>query len=56
MPDETPTEALDRFLREATESHEGIFATHRCWRCNNGEKACVQFNSHRCGYPRALND
>jgi hypothetical protein len=53
---ETPTEEFDRLLREAAEYREGIFATHRCWRCNHGEKACVQFDPHRCDYPRALND
>jgi hypothetical protein len=35
---------------------EGIFQTHRCWRCNDGKKACVEGGHRNCTYIRARND
>jgi hypothetical protein len=50
-------ESMLDYLKRWQEAHRGsFFEHHRCWRCNHGEKACVQGNSHNCEYPRALND
>jgi len=34
----------------------GIFRDHRCWKCNDGERPCVNGHPNRCEYPRARND
>jgi hypothetical protein len=34
----------------------GIFRDHRCWKCNDGEKPCVEVDAYRCQYPHARND
>jgi hypothetical protein len=52
--DKTPT--LDEHLRKAAEGKSGIFRDHRCWKCNDGEKPCVEGAVNRCGYPKARND
>jgi hypothetical protein len=34
----------------------GMFVLHRCWKCNDGERACVTDNPRQCKYPHARND
>ncbi len=34
----------------------GIFLDHSCYRCKDGEKACIRGNPHQCDYPHARND
>jgi hypothetical protein len=34
-----------------------MFRDHNCWRCNDGEKPCVNKRGpHDCEYPHARND
>jgi hypothetical protein len=35
---------------------QGMFRYHRCWRCQDGAKPCVQGNPRQCEFPRAKND
>jgi hypothetical protein len=42
--------------REPDPTKTGIFRDHRCWRCNDGEKPCVQRYPNQCEYPHARND
>jgi hypothetical protein len=37
-------------------SKTGIFRDHRCWKCNDGERPCVQSRPGLCEYPHARND
>ncbi len=37
-------------------AHGGLFKDHRCYRCKDGEKPCVQGNPRQCYYPHARND
>lgn len=37
-------------------SKSGIFRSHNCWRCSDGEKPCVNGAPNRCAYPYARND
>ena len=37
-------------------SRQGIFQTHNCSRCDNGNKACVRGDPRRCENPIARND
>src|SRR5262245_16969093 len=32
-----------------------MFEDHRCWKCQDGAKACCEGNPARCDYPRARN-
>jgi hypothetical protein len=34
----------------------GIFHLHRCWKCQDGAKPCVNGSPNRCEYPHAIND
>jgi len=34
----------------------GFFRDHRCWKCQDGRRECVQGNPRRCEYPHARND
>jgi hypothetical protein len=34
----------------------GMFVLHRCWKCNDGELACVVGSPRQCEYPHARND
>lgn len=42
--------------RDADYSRPGIFATHNCWKCDNGKKPCANGNPNRCDYLHARND
>lgn len=42
--------------RDPDYTKEGIFQYHRCWKCNDGEKPCVNGNPRQCDYPHARND
>lgn len=42
--------------RDPDPTKEGIFRDHNCWRCNDGEKPCVNGHPHQCEYPHARND
>jgi hypothetical protein len=35
---------------------EGLFVSHRCWKCRDGTLPCRHGNPRQCGYPRARND
>jgi len=37
-------------------SRKGIFQTHSCAYCRDGELPCKQGGAHRCDNPRARND
>jgi len=37
-------------------SRPGIFATHNCSGCSNGEKPCRNGSPNRCDWPHARND
>ena len=55
MPKEPPSEnSLDP--RDPDYSRPGVFATHNCYRCRDGEKPCVQGGPHRCEFPHARDD
>ena len=47
---------MDKYLRQMAEGKSGIFRDHSCWKCNDGEKPCVNGTVNRCDYPRARND
>ena len=47
---------MARDPRELDNSRPGIFATHNCWKCQDGTKPCVAGSPSRCEYPRARND
>lgn len=42
--------------RDPDYSRHGIFATHNCWKCKDGELSCVQGGGRNCEYPHARND
>lgn len=42
--------------RDPDHTRPGIFATHNCWRCKDGDDPCVQGNPRTCEFPRARND
>jgi len=42
--------------RDPDYSREGRFVWHNCWRCNNGNKPCVQRDPSQCEYLHARND
>jgi len=35
---------------------DAIFRNHNCSRCRSGERACVEGEPSRCGWPHARND
>ena len=37
-------------------SRPGIFATHNCWKCRDGQQPCVCGDPCRCEYPHARDD
>jgi len=37
-------------------SRPGIFATHNCWKCRDGQQPCAQGDPRRCEFPHARND
>ena len=37
-------------------SKRGIFVYHRCWKCDDGARPCVNGTPNRCDYPRARNE
>lgn len=45
---------IDQFKerREATD----IFAYHRCWKCDDGARPCVNGSPNRCDFPRARDE
>jgi hypothetical protein len=45
---------MDRAMEDRT--REGFWRYHRCWRCNDGRRACPQAGQGGCEYPRARND
>jgi hypothetical protein len=47
---------LGRDPREPDLTKQGIFILHRCWKCDDGKKPCVQSNPRTCEYPRARDD
>lgn len=56
MDNKQEDQRIEGFMKRWKETHVGFFEHHRCWRCNSGEKACVEGNPRMCGYPRAVND
>jgi hypothetical protein len=42
--------------REPDPTKQGIFVYHRCWKCDDGKKPCVQGSPRNCEYPRARDD
>ena len=42
--------------RDPDYSRPGIFATHNCWKCRDGQQPCVCGDPRRCEYPHARND
>lgn len=43
-------------MGSADAAKTGLFVAHRCWRCKDGERPCVQGEPRRCEYPHARND
>ena len=39
-----------------TSKGHGIFRDHSCWKCQDGQKLCVNGNPDQCDYPHARND
>ena len=39
--------------RDPDYSRPGIFATHNCWKCRDGQQPCVCGDPRRCEYPHA---
>jgi hypothetical protein len=35
---------------------DGMFRDHNCYRCKDGERACVRGNPRQCEFPHARND
>jgi hypothetical protein len=33
-----------------------MFRDHNCWKCKDGERACVNGSPNSCEYPHARND
>jgi len=42
--------------RQPARDGEGIFRTHNCWRCKDGQLPCVNWKVKHCEYPQARND
>ncbi len=42
--------------RDPDHSRAGMFVYHNCWKCQSGEKPCVNGNPGRCEFPHARND
>jgi hypothetical protein len=43
-------------VRDTDPTKTGMFVLHACWKCNDGERACIQGSPRQCEYPRARND
>src|SRR5690348_9328018 len=42
--------------RDPDYSRPGIFSTHNCWKCRDGELICVRLDPRGCEFPHARND
>lgn len=54
LHEDAPAASVDP--RDPDYSRPGIFATHNCWKCKDGQKPCVTGNPRGCEYPHARND
>jgi len=42
--------------RDPHPTRQGLFRDHNCWRCKDGENACIRGDPRQCDYLHARND